>query len=186
VLEVLLTAAAIIGGVGLGLGLARRLGLDLQVDALGTSAGDVTRGVVSAGIAALASAVANRDRWTHALPAAGIGVAGFAVYGLLRTGEATGATAATACAAVAVGVLSRLVGQRMRAPALVFAVPALSALLPGLTIFRGMSQLAQGSQVGIGTLLAAMTTALAIGAGIVLGDYLAAPADRALRRRPVR
>jgi uncharacterized membrane protein YjjP (DUF1212 family) len=184
VLEVLLTAAAIIGGVGLGLGLARRLGLDLEVDALGTSAGDVTRGVVAAGVAALASAVANRDRWTHALPAAGIGVVGFGVYGLLRTGEVTGSAVATACAAVAVGLLSRLVGQRMRAPSLVFAVPALSSLLPGLTIFRGMSELAQGSQAGIGTLLAAMTTALAIGAGIGLGDFLAAPADRALRRRP--
>jgi uncharacterized membrane protein YjjP (DUF1212 family) len=182
-LQVLLTAAGIIAGVGLGLGLARRLGLELQVDALGTSAGDVTRGVVAAGVAALASAVANRDRWPHALAAAGIGVAGFGVYGLLRAGQVSGATVATACAAVAVGVLARVVGQRMCAPSLVLAVPALSALLPGLTIFRGMSQVAQGSQAGIATLLAAMTTALAIGAGIVLGDFLAAPADRALRRR---
>jgi uncharacterized membrane protein YjjB (DUF3815 family) len=62
-------------------------------------------------------------------------------------------------------------------------MPALTALLPGLAIFRGMSQLAQGSQTGIATLLSAVATALAIGAGIVLGDFLAAPADRALRRR---
>jgi uncharacterized membrane protein YjjP (DUF1212 family) len=186
VLQVMLTAAAIISGVGLSLGVARRLGLDLEVDAVGTSAADVTRGIVAAGVAALASAVANRDRWTHALPAAGIGVAGFATYGLLRAGAVTGATVATACAAVVVGVLARVLGQRLRAPALVLAVPALSALLPGLTIFRGMSQLAEGSQEGIGTLLEAMTTALAIGAGIVLGDFLAAPADRTMgRRRPV-
>src|SRR5215213_69113 len=98
VLQVMLTAAAIISGVGLSLGVARRLGLDLEVDAVGTSAADVTRGIVAAGVAALASAVANRDRWTHALPAAGIGVAGFATYALLRVGAVTGATGATACA----------------------------------------------------------------------------------------
>jgi uncharacterized membrane protein YjjP (DUF1212 family) len=182
-LQVLLTAAAIIGGVGLGLGVARRLGLDLQVAAVGTSAADVTRGLVAAGVAALASAVANRDRWTHALPAAGIGVAGFAAYALLRAGAVTGATVATACAAVVVGGLSRAAAQRLRVPALVLAVPALSALLPGLTIFRGLSQVAQEVPAGIGTLLAAMSTALAIAAGIVLGDFLAAAADRALRRR---
>ena len=185
VLEVLLTSAAIISGVGLGLGLARRFGLDLQVDELGTSAGDLSRAVVAAGIAALASAVANRDRWNHALAAAGIGVAGFATFALLRAGELSGSTVATVCAAVVVGVLSRFLGQRLRAPSLVLAVPALSALLPGLTIFRGMSQLALDHQTSaaVTTLLAATTTALAIAAGIVFGDFLAAPADRTLRRR---
>ena len=185
VLQVALNAAAIISGVGLGLGAARRLGLDLQVADVGTSAADITRAIVAAGIAALASGVANRDRWNHALAAAGIGLAGYATYGLLRAGGVSGSTAATACAAVVVGVLARILGQRMQAPSLVLAVPALSALLPGLTIFRGMSQLAQGSQTGpaLSTLLAATATALAIAAGIVLGDYLAAPADRSLRRR---
>jgi uncharacterized membrane protein YjjB (DUF3815 family) len=183
-LEVLITGAAIISGVGLGLGAARRLGLNLEVDGVGTSAADVTRALVAAGIAALASAVANRNRWTHALAAAATGVAGYATYGLLRVGAVSGATVATACAAVVVGVLARVLGQRLRAPSLVLAVPALSALLPGLTIFRGMSQLAQGdTSTAVGTLLSATTTALAIAAGIVLGDFLAAPADRRLRRR---
>jgi uncharacterized membrane protein YjjP (DUF1212 family) len=185
VLQVLLTAAAIISGVGLGLGLARRLGLHLEVEALGTSPADLTRAVVAAGIAALASGVANRDRWNHALAAAGIAVVGFATYALLQGAAVTGGTVATACAAVAVGLLARALGQRMRAPSLVLAVPALSALLPGLTIFRGMTQLALSDQTGAGvnTLLSATTTALAIAAGIVLGDFLAAPADRTLRRR---
>lgn len=183
VLTVLLTAAAIISGVALGLGLAERLGLELVVDAAGTSAGDVTRSVVAAGVASLASAVANRNRFAHVLPAAAIGLGGYVVFGVLRATNLTGTTVATAMAAVAIGLLARLLGQRLRAPALVLSVPALTALLPGLTIFRGMSELTRGAPGGVNTLLAATTTALAIGAGVVLGDYLAAPADRRFSSR---
>nr|WP_284291102.1 threonine/serine exporter family protein [Angustibacter aerolatus] len=90
---------------------------------------------------------------------------------------------ATACAAAVAGALARVIGQRLRAPSLVVAVPALSALLPGRTIFRGMSEVAAGSTAGVQTLLAALTTALAIGGGVVLGDLVAAPVDRGVMAR---
>lgn len=182
VLEVLLVAGAIISGVALGLGLARRLDLVLDVDVSGTSAGDVGRGLVAAAVASLATAVAYRSRRRFVLPAVAIGVLGWSVFGLLRATQLAGPTAATAAAAVAIGLLARVVAGRLHAPALVLSVPALSSLLPGLAIFSAMSVLAQQAQRGIGPLFFAMTTALAIGAGVALGDFLAAPADRRWQR----
>nr|WP_284291103.1 threonine/serine exporter family protein [Angustibacter aerolatus] len=74
VLTVLFNAAAIVGGVGLGLGVARRLDLTLSVDAAGTSALDVVTRALAAGVAALATSVANRGRVSHLLPVAVTGV----------------------------------------------------------------------------------------------------------------
>jgi uncharacterized membrane protein YjjB (DUF3815 family) len=60
-------------------------------------------------------------------------------------------------------------------------------LLPGLAIFRGLYEMVNGSsaragslsvQGGITTLLGAMAVLLAIAAGSVLGEFLAAPFDR--------
>ncbi len=178
VLEVLLTGGAIISGVAIGLGLARRLNLVLDVDVGATSVGDVTRGLAAAAVASLATAVAYRSRKRFLLPAVGIGVLGYAVFGTLRVAALAGPTASTAAAAVVIGLAARLVAGRMHAPALVLSVPALSSLLPGLAIFRAMSLLAEQAQTGVGPLFIAMTTALAIGAGVALGDFLAAPADR--------
>ena len=69
---------------------------------------------------------------------------------------------------------------------------AISPLLPGLRIFRGMYELVSGSVAGQGealatagvtTLLGASATALAIATGIVFGDVIAAPFDRRIVRR---
>ncbi|MFC6006651.1 threonine/serine exporter family protein [Angustibacter luteus] len=183
VLQVLLTGAAIISGTAIGLGLAQRLDLDLVVDLTGTTAVDVVRGLVCAAVASLATAVAYRSPRRLVLPPVLIGVIGYAIYGLLRVSDLAGPTAATAAAAVVVGLLARLLAARMTAPALVLSVPALSTLLPGLAIFRAMSLLSSDPQAGIGQLFLAMATALAIGAGVALGDVLAAPADRWWLRR---
>ena len=183
VLQVLLTGAAIISGVAIGLGLAHRFRLDLVVDVTGTTAVDVVRGLACAAVASLATAVAYRSPRRLVLPPVLIGVIGYAIYGLLRVADLAGPTAATAAAAVVVGLLARLVAARMTAPALVLSVPALSTLLPGLAIFRAMSLLSTDPQAGIGQLFLAMATALAIGAGVALGDVLAAPADRMWLRR---
>jgi uncharacterized membrane protein YjjP (DUF1212 family) len=181
VLDVLLTGAAIISGVAIGLGLARRLHLDLSVQVSTVSAGDVGRGLLAAAVASLATSVAYRSRKRFVLPDIGIGVVGYGVFGLLRVSTVAGSIAATAAASVVIGVLARVVAGRMRAPAPVLSVPALSALLPGLAVFRAMNQLAGQQPNGVGSLFAAMATALAIGAGVALGDSLAAPADRPWR-----
>jgi uncharacterized membrane protein YjjP (DUF1212 family) len=186
VLEVLLTGAAIIGGVAVGLSLASRFDLVLTVELGSTSAGDVTRGLVAAGVASLATSVAYRNRVRFVLITVAIGVIGYAVYGAMRVTDVAGPTAATAVAAVVVGVIARVLATRLRAPGLVLSVPALTALLPGLAIFQAMSLLADGNENGITQLFVAMATALAIGAGVALGDLMAAPADRWVRRAATR
>lgn len=186
VLAVLLTGAGIIAGVGVGLGLARRLHLVLDVDPLVTSGSNLSRGLVAAAVASVATAIAHRSQGQLVLPAMVVGIAGYATFGLLRLTDLAGITAATAVAAVVVGALARLIGGWMRAPALVLSVPALSTLLPGLTIFRAMSELADHRGQGVSTLFIALTVALAIGAGVAFGDFLAAPADRAWIRPPTR
>ena len=69
---------------------------------------------------------------------------------------------------------------------MVLVVPASFALLPGLTIFRGLYELVVSAsdkgllsiQSGITTLLGAFAVLLAIATGTVLGDVIASPWDR--------
>lgn len=82
--------------------------------------------------------------------------------------------------AVAVGCVAALVAGRMRIPSLVIAVPAMTFLLPGLSIFRGMyAVFIQGQTTGDGvvSLVTAMTTIVTMAAGLVLGQYLMRPFD---------
>ena len=70
---------------------------------------------------------------------------------------------------------------------MVLVVPASFALLPGLTIFRGLYELVAGQwdspgsltiQSGLTTLLGAGAVLLAIATGTVFGEILASPWDR--------
>jgi uncharacterized membrane protein YjjB (DUF3815 family) len=60
-------------------------------------------------------------------------------------------------------------------------VPAIVPLLPGLDIYRGLALLAQGKD-GVLQLASAFATALALAAGVILGQYLARPLKREARR----
>ena len=79
---------------------------------------------------------------------------------------------------------------------MVLVVPASFALLPGLTIFRGLYELVAVSgdspgslsiQSGLTTLLGAGAILIAIATGTVFGEILASPWDRSVRgARPER
>ncbi|KAA9394726.1 threonine/serine exporter family protein [Kocuria coralli] len=80
--------------------------------------------------------------------------------------------------AVTAGCLAALYAGRMRIPSLVIAVPAMTFLLPGLSIFRGMYAVTIEGQTtgdGVVSLVTAMTTILTMAAGLVLGQYLTRP-----------
>ena len=82
---------------------------------------------------------------------------------------------------------------RLGAPALVLVMPAVSPMLPGLRIFRGMYESVSGSLlgatrvaqsgVGVTTMLGAVGIALALSTGALLGDVLSAPFDRPIVQR---
>ncbi|MDO5619538.1 threonine/serine ThrE exporter family protein [Kocuria sp.] len=80
--------------------------------------------------------------------------------------------------AVTVGCIAAFAAGRLRIPSLVIAVPAMTFLLPGLSIFRGMyAMFIQGQTTGDGvvSLVTAMTTIVTMAAGLVLGQYLMRP-----------
>jgi len=91
---------------------------------------------------------------------------------------------ATFLAAVLLGVLSTIAAARMRTAVAAIAVPAFcGALLPGVAVSSALLNFMSGSSSAALDFVAAVSVALAIGAGLVLGGLFATPgARRALRR----
>jgi uncharacterized membrane protein YjjP (DUF1212 family) len=191
---VFLTTAAIILGVASGLSvtlaLAHSLGLQLASPSIvATRAVDapVVLAVLGAAVTGMAGAVSLRSGRSLVLPAGLLCGLGVAVSLGVAHVDRLGPIAAAGCAAFLLGFAGRLVALRLGAPAMVLVVPASYGLLPGLAIFRGLYEMVNGSsaragslsvQGGITTLLGAMAVLLAIAAGSVLGEFLAAPFDR--------
>jgi uncharacterized membrane protein YjjP (DUF1212 family) len=200
---VFLTTAGIILGVASGLSVTRALSGAFDLDTVepsivATRALDapVLVAVLGACVVGMAGAVSLRSRRRLVLPA-GL-LAGVAVTVSLGVGRVDGFGALTAAgiAALVLGCAGRLLALRLGAPAMVLVVPGSYSLLPGLAIFRGLYEMVNGSgaqagslslQGGITTLLGAMAVLLAIAAGSVLGDFLAAPFDhRIVQKRRAR
>jgi uncharacterized membrane protein YjjB (DUF3815 family) len=90
---------------------------------------------------------------------------------------------ATAVAAVLIGFTGGTMSRRFRLPPLVIAVSGLTPLLPGLTTYRAMFELAvQRTPAGLPTAVLAVAVALALAAGVVFGEYLAQPVRTGIGR----
>ncbi len=200
-LAVLLSLTGLIIGIASGLGVMLTLTTSTGADFvspdvldLRVSQAPIVPALLASLVVGLAAGVTVQSRRRLVIPMGLLTVVGVGVSALLTRGLSVGAVTATGMSAVVVGVLGRLLAQRMDAPSMVLVVPATFGLLPGLTIFRGLYELvAQGSnsglltfQSGLSTLLSAAGVLLAIATGSVLGEYLAAPWDRHVRgsRRP--
>lgn len=66
--------------------------------------------------------------------------------------------------------------------ALVVVVSAIVPLLPGLSIYRGLSLMAAGDSFGILAIATAAATAISLASGVILGEYIAQPLKREVRR----
>lgn len=180
-LDALLNTTGIIAGVGAGLTLGGLLTVDLGTFTPGAT------GLAAAGITVFGSALAASgfafasSAPLRALVAVAL-VAGVGQAVLLLVDEADlGRTWGAAAAAVTIGGICYVVAGRFRVPPLVVVVPAIVPLLPGLDIYRGLALLAAG-QDGVLQLASAFATALALAAGVTLGQYLARPLKREARR----
>lgn len=202
---VFLSCSGIVIGIALGLSITLRLeqamGLEVatpQTLHFAQSRAALHMQILGAFVGALCSAVSNRSELRHLIPTAILGAVAATTSNVLISSGGLGATTAIAIAATVVGVCGRFFALRLGAPALVLVVPAMSPLLPGLRIFRGMYEAVSGTVVGaatvansaaIATLIGAAGIALAISSGVVLGDVLSAPLDRRVlqqRRRRAR
>ena len=200
---VFLTTAGIILGVatGLQLTLALTSAFDLSLASpsiVATRAlnAPVVLAVVGAFVVGVAGAVSLRSRRMLVLPCGVLCAVGVAVSLAVAQVDGLGQLSAAGLAAIVLGCAGRLLALRMGAPAMVLVVPASYGLLPGLAIFRGLYEMVNGSSVdsgslslqgGLTTLLGAMAVLLAIAAGSVLGEFLAAPFDhRMVQKRRAR
>lgn len=183
IFETFLLTAGIISGVAATLSVAVRLGLPVQIgDPPLRGLEQVPLQLLAAAVVSTAFAVANYAP-RRTLPAAALaGALGWGMFSLVGwAGLPTSFAAATAAAVVGVGAY--LLAGLQRVPALVYAASGIIPLLPGLAIYRALRRFADGDELGgMSTLAQAITTGLALAAGVILGSFLA----RGLRRTDTR
>jgi uncharacterized membrane protein YjjB (DUF3815 family) len=113
----------------------------------------------------------------RAIATAGLvaGLAELVLIGLANAGF--GQVLASGIAAVGVGLIATLISIRRHAPALVMATAGIMPMLPGLAIFRAVFSFAVDGDFnnGLRQMLAAIAIALALGSGVVLGEFLGSP-----------
>jgi len=183
--EVLLSTAGIIGGVSAGIAMARTVGLDLPpIDPGAVDLRSVGRALTGAAVGAAAFAYASYGPRRTLLPIALIAAAAEGI--VLGFPEEFGRTWAVAGAAFFVGLVSYSVSGRLRVPPLVVVVPAVVPLLPGISIYRGLTLLgASGNEDasrGLLAMFAAASIAVALASGVIFGEYVAQPLGREARR----
>jgi uncharacterized membrane protein YjjP (DUF1212 family) len=182
ILEALLATAGVIAGVSGGLTIGGMLGVNLgRLDPGATiRIQDLPVVMLGAAIAASAFALASYAPMRSLLPIALVGAVAEATFYLVED-RGLGIAWASASAAVLIGVISYAVSGRVRVPPLVVVVSAIVPLLPGLSIYRGLSLLSEGGN-GILSLINAAAIAIALASGVIFGEYLAQPLRREARR----
>ncbi|MGH3759109.1 threonine/serine exporter family protein, partial [Actinophytocola sp.] len=135
-------------------------------------------GGAAAGCFALASYATPRAVLVAAV-AGGAGAGGYSALVLAGVGP----IASSAVAATVIGFSGGVISRRLRIPPLVVAVSGMVPLLPGLTTYRALYELAvERSISGLPTLMIAGSVALALASGVVLGEFLAQPVRYGLGR----
>ena len=177
-----LTAGIVVGIVG-GLEIAALadIAIDLHVDAtvsviVPNQPLPIALAVFGAGLAGVSLTIASYSPLRPAI-IGGIAAASaeFVLIGLGLSG--VGPVLAIGVAAVLVGFFATLISIRRQAPALIIATAAIMPMLPGLAVFRAVFYLAVDENFadGLAQLLSATAIALALGSGVVLGEFLGSP-----------
>jgi uncharacterized membrane protein YjjP (DUF1212 family) len=176
-------SAGLVAGVVIALGVAVRFGLpSAPLDSLPQTALRLPVQVLAGAAAAACFAFACYAPLGALPSAAAAGALGGGVHGALAL-AGVNQVGSTALAAVVIGFCGGTISRRMRLPPLVIAVSGITPLLPGLTTYHAMFELAvQRSPSGLPTAATAVATALALAAGVVLGEYFAQPVRTGLGR----
>lgn len=181
ILEALLSTAGIIAGVSGGLMVGDMLGVDIgRLDPGAFSLAAAGAIGIGSAIAAGAFAFSSYAPLRAILPISVIGGVAALIYAGIGA-QGFDQPWAAAVAAILIGVVSYSVAGRIRVPPLVVVVPGIVPLLPGLSIYRGLSLLAEGAN-GLLSLIGAAGIAIALSSGVILGEYAAQPLKREARR----
>ncbi|TAM68228.1 MAG: threonine/serine exporter family protein [Microbacteriaceae bacterium] len=185
-MEALLITAGLVAGVAGASLLLGRLGLDLTIEADATASFATLPTQLAASVVivigfGLAVQVPWRSFWAICV----LGALAELVY-VLGFGAGFGRVWSSAAAAIVVGLVAAIASRVVRMPPLAIVVSALVPLVPGLILFQGLLQLADGQLTGILSMLSAAGVAGALAAGAILGQYLVqavwGPARRLQRR----
>ena len=180
-LEVMLATAGIIAGVSGGLTVAQMMDVPIALDPGAAVFSDLPLVTFGAALCAGAFAFASYAPYRSLLPIALIGGLGQLISYLMDV-QGFGRAWSAALAAIAIGVVSYAVAGRVRVPPLVVVVSAIVPLLPGLSIYRALSEMAAGETAGILSMATAAAIAIALASGVILGEYIAQPLKREVRR----
>jgi uncharacterized membrane protein YjjB (DUF3815 family) len=186
ILEAMLATAGIIAGVSGGLTVAGLAGVSLGRLYPGASTlSGLPLLIIGGAITAAAFAFSSYAPLRSLLPVGAVGGLAMGCYGLLYEGG-FGLSWSSGAAAVLVGLVAYGIAARTAIPTLVVVVPAIVPLLPGLSIYRGLSLLAEPTGAsgapGVVSLMNAVAIAIALSAGVILGEYVAQPVGREARR----
>lgn len=183
--EVVFIVAAVIAGIGTTLTVAVRLGVPITVDSVPSAPLSLAPPQLLGALAlSLTFAVALLVPPRHLLPGAlGGGLIWLTFVSL--TAHGVPALGATTIAAAVVGLFGTAYARRVRVPAAVFVIPSIGPLLPGSALYRGMLELSLDNvSAGALHLVEALSIAVGIGAGVILGsEILRAVRGRGLARR---
>lgn len=181
ILEVMIATAGIIVGVSGGLGLGGVLGVDIALEPGKAQLSDLPALVLGSALAASAFAFSAYAPSRVLLPIAAISGGAAAIY-FVMTQQGFDRAWASAIAAISIGIVSYTVAGWARVPPLVIVVSGIVPLLPGLSIYRALSLLADGDSDGILSLVTAAAVAISLSSGVILGEYVAQPLKREARR----
>lgn len=183
--EALLATAGIIGGVSGGLSFARVVNVDVgRIEQWHTSLQGVAVIAGGAAICAAGFAYASYAPKRTLAPVAALAALALVISRGIQAGG-FGATWGTGVAAFVVGLIAWTVSRWISVPPLVIVVSAVVPMLPGFSIYGGLSLLGGESAVpaaGILSLVTAASISLALAAGVILGEYVAQPVTREARK----
>ncbi len=184
ILEAFLATAGVVAGVSGGLQVADVLGVDLgQIDPglyiLAPLPVVMIGSAITAASYAFAAYAPVRSLAPIAVVAA-VAVAGF----VLVYDRGFGIAWASGVAALLIGLVAFSVAARTRVPALVVVTTGIVPLLPGLSIFRGLTLLGSSgaSSPGLLAMVTAAGIAIALSSGVILGEYVAQPLKAEARK----
>ena len=185
ILEAIMATAGVIAGVSGGLTVGRLLGVNLGTLHPGAAGwADLPLMTLGAALCAASFAFASFAPPRSLLPIALVAGVAQACYYASYSRD-LGPAWSSAIAAIFIGVVSYSVAGRVKVPPLVIVVSAIVPLLPGLSIYRGLSLMATGGN-GILSIVAAAATAIALASGVILGEYVAQPLRREAHRLETR
>ena len=184
-IEAMMATAGIIAGVALGISVSDVLEIPLNNLVPGQiQYSDLPTVILGAAVSSAAFSVACYAPRRAVAPIAMITAAAALISQAVEL-NGFGRAAAAGVAAFFVGLVAYAAAGRVRVPPLVVAVPAIVPFLPGLSIYRGLTWLADGGYLvsqGILALMTAISVAIALASGVILGEYVAQPLKREARK----